>query len=92
MAGSVKHCHPEDPPTGDAEYCDDISQALSRSELGIFGFAARLEYLVKEFDLPAHGISIELFNRLLACTHGQIRDELPFKLLAVRGRIDFSGI
>ena len=47
---------------------------------------------MEHFDLLAHGVPVDLFNRFGASTRGQIRDQLPFDRLSAFRCAAFAGV
>lgn len=92
ISGAAQHRHPEDPPTEQAEDCDQIDDPLCRSQLDLFGLAARLQDLVEGLDLPAHRIPVELFDGGIAGTDGQVGDELAVDRVPALRCIAFGGM
>ena len=47
---------------------------------------------MEHFDLPTHGVPVDLFNRFGAPAHGKIGDQLPFDRLSAFRRAAFGGV
>lgn len=89
---SIQHRQSEFTPSDDTENRNDVAQSLCGSQLAILRFAAWFQYFVKQFNLPPHGIPVELLNGLLECRDSQICHELSLNGFASLGRLNFCGM
>lgn len=73
------------PPTDDAEHGDQFGKTFGGAQLGLFGFAAGLQYLVEGFNLPAQCVPLQFFNDRLSRANRKIGEQLPFDLRTILG-------
>jgi hypothetical protein len=74
---SADHCQPEYAPAQDAEYEDQIRKSIGGAQLRVLGLTSGFENLVERFDLPVHGVPVELLDRFCTRLDREMGQPLP---------------
>lgn len=80
---SIDHGQQKYPPAKDTKHRNQVSQPVGRPQPRLFGFASRLQNLVKRLDFPARRVPVEFLDSVTTGAHWQIRDQLPFDRLPI---------
>jgi hypothetical protein len=74
---SANHRQPKHSPTRDAQYGDKVRKSIGGAQLRVLGFTSGFEDLVEGFDLPTHGIPVELLDCFCTRLDREIGQQLP---------------